>query len=54
MALEMEEWTTTEILGRNNAIERLKGEVETLSSENTKLSAELTQISAQASEAINL
>lgn len=48
MALEMEERTTAEILGRNNAVERLKGDIETLTSQNTQLSTELTKLSAQA------
>jgi hypothetical protein len=50
----MEEHTTAEMLGQNNAIETLKREVEVLGDENTKLSAEVTWLSAEASEVVDL
>lgn len=54
MALEMEERTTTEILGRNNAIEKLKGVVEALEAEKQELSAQVTEIGDLRSEVVSL
>jgi hypothetical protein len=54
MALAMEEHTTTEMLGQNNAIKMLKREVEVLGDENTKLSAEVSRLSGEASEVADL
>jgi chromosome segregation ATPase len=50
----MEEHTTIEMLGRNNAIETLKHEVEVSGDENTKLSAEVTRLSAETSKVTDL
>jgi hypothetical protein len=54
MAMAMEERTTTEMLGWNNAVETLKREVEVLGDENTMLSTEVTRLSAKASEVADL
>jgi prefoldin subunit 5 len=54
MALAMEERTTTEMLGRNNAIETLKWEVEVLESEKTKLAAEVSELVSFCLEVNNL
>jgi outer membrane murein-binding lipoprotein Lpp len=54
MALAMEERTTTEMLGQNNAIETLKHEVEVLGDENTKLSTKVTRLSTEVSEVADL
>jgi chromosome segregation ATPase len=54
MALAMEERTTMEMLGRNNAIEILKREVEVLESEKTKLSAEVFELASLRLEVNNL
>jgi FtsZ-binding cell division protein ZapB len=54
MALAMEERTTTEMLGQNNAIETLKHEVEVLGDKNNKLSTEATRFSAEALEVADL
>jgi hypothetical protein len=54
MALAMEERTTMEMLGQNNAIETLKCEVVVLGDKNTKLSAEVTRLTAEALEVVDL
>jgi hypothetical protein len=54
MALAMEERTTTEMLGRNNAIETLKREVEVLESKKTKLFAKVSELTSLYLEVNNL
>jgi hypothetical protein len=44
MALAMEEHTTTELLGRNDAIAALNHEVELLEGEKAKLSADVAKL----------
>jgi hypothetical protein len=44
MALVLEERSTSELLGRNDAIKALKKENELLESEKTKLSAEVVEL----------
>jgi cell division septum initiation protein DivIVA len=50
----MEEHTTMEMLGQNNATETLKYEVEVLVGQNAKLSTEVARLSSEASEVADL